>query len=59
VVVGATVVLVVDVDVDVVGAGVVAVVVGSAAFEPPLQAAATSAATPARVTSGVLRNVTF
>jgi hypothetical protein len=58
-VVGATVVLVVDVDVVVVEAGVVAVVDGSAAFEPPLQAATTRAATPARVTSGVLRNVTF
>jgi hypothetical protein len=47
------------VDVAVVGAGVVAVVVGVAAVEPPLHAAANSAATPAAVTSGVLRNVTF
>jgi hypothetical protein len=58
VVVGATVELVVDVEV-VVGAGVVAVVVGVAALEPPLHAAASIAATPATVTSGVLRNITF
>jgi hypothetical protein len=58
VVVGATVVLVVDVVV--VGAGVGAVVeVGVAAFEPPLHAAASIAATPATVTRGVLRNITF
>jgi hypothetical protein len=55
--VGASVVLVVDVVV--VGAGVVAAVVGAAAFEPPLHAGATRAATAAAVNSGVLRNVTF
>jgi hypothetical protein len=58
VVVSATVVLVVDVEV-VVGAAVVAVVVDVAAFEPPLHAAASITATPATVTSGVLRNMTF
>jgi hypothetical protein len=56
VVAGAVVLVVEEV---VVGAAVDDAVVGVAAFEPPLQPAATKAATLAKVTSGVRTTVKF